>query len=278
ERRGEHRQVHEDHDHEVAEEAAQGLDREAEIDEVPVTEREPRGDRAEHERAGEEGERVEHGGGGEDWPEAAAAGAHGERGESEGQRDDVRAGAPAPGVAPQGREVDGGGEREERPHAQLGQAGGARLAGAQEERDLAGDEERRAADEDGRGRLVEAALEQREGWHREAEETADGELPEDEQETVAEVRHRLRPTRPPRPGPGRRAAPRKRPAGRPPPPRAARRASRAMTPPRRFSARPSAVALLATGFAFPNPRVVIRLALIPFSTMRLRTVSARRSD
>src|SRR6058998_3354895 len=41
----------------------------------------------------------------------------------------------------------------------------------------------------------------------------------------------------------------------------------AMISTRRFSARPSAVWLLATGRALPNPRVVIRLALMPFETM-----------
>src|SRR5207249_839156 len=268
ERHGEDGQVHEQDDHEVAEEPAQGLDREAEVDQVPVTERQPRRDRAEHERAGEEGERIEQGRRGEDGSQTTEARAHAERDQPESERDGVGARALPAGVAPEGGEVDRGGHGEDRPHADLAQAGGVRLTRAQDERRLASDEEHRASDEDGRGRLVEATLEHREGRHGEADQTTDRELTEDEEEAVAEIGHR--PLLDDGAGDDKRRGAARR------PPRGALYSATIST--RRFSARPSAVLLLATGRDFPYPRVVIRLALMPFCTMRSRTVSARRSD
>src|SRR6185295_3275516 len=120
-------------------------------------------------------------------------------------------------------------------------------AGAHRERHLAEEEQRRAPEENSGARLVEAALEHREGRNREASQAAHGELAEDEQEAGAEVRH----------------APaflddgagchKRRGADVRGDIRAAAALQRAMISARRFLARPSAVLLSAMGLLFPKP-------------------------
>ncbi len=190
----EHPRVEEDDGDEVAEQPPHGLDREAEIDQVPVAEEHARRHRAEGERAGHEGEGVEDGGGREEGPHAIAARAGGERGQAEEERSGERACSPAADVAPERRHVAGQGGGERRPEGDL--AAPDRDALADREVDRCTEVEDGAAEEDAGARFVEAALEHSEGRDGERCEPAHGELAEDQQEAGAEVRHRETGARP----------------------------------------------------------------------------------
>src|SRR5437667_1072816 len=183
----EHAEVHDDDGHEVAKETPHRVEREAQVDQIPVAEEHAGRDGAEGQRAGHEGERVEHGRGREERAHPVAARARGERDQAEEEREREGARPAAAALAPEGCEVARLGDGERGPESDL----------AVPDRDAAanGEVERRAQVEDGAAdehpgaRLVEAALEEGERRHGEGGEAAHGELAEDEEEAGAEVRH-----------------------------------------------------------------------------------------
>src|SRR5207253_10534378 len=80
----------------------------------------------------------------------------------------------------------GGGEA---PEPELAPARRRPAPRARHERRISRDKDARAAEEDARARLVEAAFENGEGRNRERRQPPDGELAEDEEEAGAEVGH-----------------------------------------------------------------------------------------
>src|SRR5262249_23758899 len=183
------REVNQQDGDEVAEDAPQRLDREAEVDQIPMTEEHAACYRSEHEGAGQEGDGVDQGGRTSPRTESKAERAHREREEAEEDAGGEAPGAERVRIAPQRGEIGAEGSREGCPEGQLADIAARERAGPEHQGHLASEEQQGEAQKDPRARTVEAAVEDGEGRDREPNEASYRQLPEEQEEAVAEARH-----------------------------------------------------------------------------------------
>src|SRR4029453_1386450 len=174
---------------EVAEQALEWLDREAEVDQVPVAEQHSRRDPADHQGAGHDGDGVEGGGRAERGSQTEAEGAEREREDADQERGGEGSRPEQVRLAPQRGEIHAEGGRERGPYSELEQRTRIGSRPAQQQRDPAAEIQQREPEVDARARSVEPTIEDAEGGHAQARAAPAGERAKKKKEAVAEPRH-----------------------------------------------------------------------------------------